>query len=775
MISRPSRPRRPTTRSANCSPGCRSTPRPTWCARSRPTSTWPTSPSRCTGSALCATGPPRGLAGRGGRGGRRRPRAGRRWPPRIDALAVRPVFTAHPDRGEPPLDPDQAAPGSPTSWPSPTARVRVSPGTPGSRARRADRPDLADRRAAPGPPDPIDEARNALYYLEAIVADTHPGAHRRSRRGDAPSTASNCRPGGRPAHLRHAGSAATGTATRTSPPRHPRGAAAQHQIAASRSRSAGSMDGLIAELSSSTALVGVSPTDALDRGRPGDLPELDPRVKAAQREEPVPAQADLHQGQDCQHPGPGRPPARPHEPGRDYAGQGRAARRPGDRRPSRCGPTAASWPPTGCWPRSSAPSPSFGLHLATMDIREHADAHHQVARRSCSTGSASRPAYADLTRATAAATAVAANWPRGARWPHTPAPLDAAGAKTFAVFTAISRRWTTYGPEVIETYIISMTRGADDVLAAAVLAREAGLVDVHGSATTAATARSPASASRRCWRPSRNCAGRARCSTSCSSTRPTGAIVRLRGDVQEVMLGYSDSNKEAGITTSQWEIHKTQRALRDVAARHGVRLRLFHGRGGTVGRGGGPTYESILAQPLRRARRRDQVHRAGRGDQRQVRAARPGPGEPRAHRRRGSLQASALHRASAADAHEQLAELGRVRWKTVSDAAFAAYRGADRGPGPARVLPGLDAGRAARLAEHRLAARRGGRTPGRRHRRPAGHPVGVRLDPVAADRARLVRRRVRAQGGPRGRAAATCWPRCTRDWHFFRRSSPTWR
>lgn len=227
-----------------------------------------------------------------------------------------------------------------------------------------------------------------------------------------------------------------------------------------------------------------------------------------------------------------------------------------------------------------------GLTLATLDVREHSEKHHH-AIGAIFDGKADGyySTMSSRERFSLLAEALSAPAPRE----YIEDNFDAETANTFGAFGAIRDVQDRFGKEVIETYIISMTKTPDDVLAAAVLARYAGLIDINAGYARVGIA------------PLLETVEELQAAGEILDTLLSDPIyrqlVRLRNDEQEVMLGYSDSNKDAGITTSQWEIHLAQRMLRDVAARHGVRLRLFHGRGGTVGRGGGPTYEAIMAQP----------------------------------------------------------------------------------------------------------------------------------------------------------------------------------
>jgi phosphoenolpyruvate carboxylase len=230
----------------------------------------------------------------------------------------------------------------------------------------------------------------------------------------------------------------------------------------------------------------------------------------------------------------------------------------------------------------------FGFHLAPLDLRQHSAVHERAVAELFKIG-ARRDGYESLIESERQ------HWlieelmlPRLLRSPY----VQYSGETTseLKIFDAVAELRRRYGEAALRTTIVSTTTAESDLLEVGLLLKEAGLLrpppepylalNIVPLFETITSLRSAAAIM-----------------DTLLSLPLYRELLASRGDVQEVMLGYSDSNKDGGYLASSWELYQAEVALVKVCRRHGVTLRLFHGRGGTVGRGGGPSYEAILAQP----------------------------------------------------------------------------------------------------------------------------------------------------------------------------------
>ena len=232
---------------------------------------------------------------------------------------------------------------------------------------------------------------------------------------------------------------------------------------------------------------------------------------------------------------------------------------------------------------------AFGFHLATLDVRDHADRFHAAAADCLAQADAVSSAKAYLAMDAAGRERVLA---KELARDFLPIGAEAEGAdNALERLVAVRRIQDRFGQAACETCIVSMTESAADVLAPLLLARQAGLNVAAGGVPGGRLRIAPL------FERVADLAGAPAVLERLFSLDPYRRHLSAHGDLQEVMVGYSDSAKDAGILTAQWNLHRAQAAMLETAARHGVRLLFFHGRGGTVSRGGGPAHNAILALP----------------------------------------------------------------------------------------------------------------------------------------------------------------------------------
>lgn len=237
----------------------------------------------------------------------------------------------------------------------------------------------------------------------------------------------------------------------------------------------------------------------------------------------------------------------------------------------------------------------FGFCLAHLDIRQESPRHSETMNEIVEYLQVLPKAYNDMSEAERCEWLTRELQTRRPLIP-TEMPFSERTRETISTFRMVRKLQQEFGLEICRTYIISMSHDVSDLLEVLLFAKEAGLYDpVTGLGTIQVV---PLFETVEDLQKAPGIMKQVFAQPFYKALIAGGFDAIDQGvALQEVMLGYSDSNKDSGFLSSNWEIHKAQQALQGIADEHGVALRIFHGRGGSVGRGGGPAYEAILAQP----------------------------------------------------------------------------------------------------------------------------------------------------------------------------------
>ena len=231
----------------------------------------------------------------------------------------------------------------------------------------------------------------------------------------------------------------------------------------------------------------------------------------------------------------------------------------------------------------------FGFHLCGLDMRQNSDVHAQVVAELLAWAGV-HPDYASLPepdRVELLAAELATRRPLVGEG----AQLSELARTELDILAAAARAIELFGPETVPNYIISMCQSVSDMLEVAILLKEVRLLDASGDKPSCPVGIVPL------FETIDDLQRGASIVQAALELPLYRALVDSRRGSQEVMLGYSDSNKDGGYLAANWALYRAELDLVESARKTGIRLRLFHGRGGTVGRGGGKSYDAILAQP----------------------------------------------------------------------------------------------------------------------------------------------------------------------------------